>query len=82
MSDKKNPLSNFTVRLSVDDHARLAKLNTAWGTDRTTTLRRLIRRAVPNALSGSEPRFIQVARTMLGRGFAIRLEATGDNHEP
>lgn len=82
MSGKKNNLSNFTVRLSVDDHARLAKLNTIWGTDRATTLRRLIRRVVPNVLSSREPRFIQVTHTMLGRGFIIRLKAMGENHEP
>src|SRR5207253_891833 len=63
-----SPLKNFTVRLSPDDHARLASLRDQWGLDRSATVRRLIRIAGPNALIGHEPFFTQIAQGKTGNG--------------
>ncbi len=80
MSDE-SPLKNFTVRLSLDDHARLANLREQWGLDRAATMRRLIRAATPNTLVGSKPFFTPVAVGKTGHGFAVRPGLTRDPHE-
>ena len=76
-----SPLKNFTIRLSLDDHARLANLRDQWGLDRAATVRRLIRAASPNTLVGREPFFTQIAQGKTGRGFRIRLHVTRDQLE-
>jgi hypothetical protein len=77
----EGPLKNFTVRLSLDDHARLATLRETWGLNRAATLRRLIRTAAPNSLGGRETLFTPVAKDKTGSGFSIRLNLTRGHHE-
>ena len=70
---------NFTLRLSADDQARLERLATGMGIDRTGALRRLIRRAAPTALSDNSAAFVPVTRGAAGRVFSIRLRRGGQH---
>lgn len=70
---------NFSLRLSLDDRARLEQLAERLSTDRTSVLRTLIRRAaVGLARSGC---FVPVERGRTGRVLPVRLMQEGSIHE-
>lgn len=70
-TDKQSDTKNFSLRLSVDDQARLERLAQRLEVDRTSALRVLIRRAAVALVK--DGRFTVVERGHVGRDFPVRL---------
>lgn len=68
---KQSDTKNFSLRLSVDDQARLERLAQRLEVDRTSALRLLIRRAAVALVTDGQ--FTVVERGRGGRGFPVRL---------
>ena len=68
---KQSDTKNFSLRLSVDDQARLERLAQRLEVDRTGALRLLIRRAEVALVT--DGRFTVVERGRAGRDFPVRL---------
>jgi hypothetical protein len=62
---------NFSLRLSLEDQARLERLAQGMALDRTGTLRLLIRRAAVALVADGQ--FTVVERGRAGREFPVRL---------
>lgn len=70
---------NFSLRLSIEDQARLERLAQHLEVDRTGALRLLIRRAAVALVTDGQ--FTVVARGRAGRNFPVRLIRQGGNHD-
>lgn len=68
---KESGSKNFSLRLSVDDQARLERLAQRLEVDRTGALRLLIRRSAVALVR--DGRFTVVERGRAGRDFPVRL---------
>jgi len=69
---------NFTLRLAADDQARLERLAEQFSLDRTASLRRLIRRAVPFLTAGETAVFIPITHLHSIKGsLPVRLRLKG-----
>ena len=74
---KESTSKNFSLRLSLEDQARLERLAARLSVDRTGALRLLIRRAAVGL--AQDGRFTTVERGRAGRDFPVRL-VRGGNH--
>ena len=72
---KESTSRNFSLRLSLDDQARLEQVAARLDLDRTGALRLLIRRAAVGL--AYEGHFFSVERGRAGRAFPVRLMRGG-----